>query len=136
MQGEHWGIFVNSHQRLYFPDSLCRKKYSFLKQRYIQTMPAQLQSHSTVCGFFTTYAAFHLFKFRQDENTGVQEFDVLCFIGNYMYYFNVFLMNAQSLLGICSNLYSLIYFFKLSINLFTKNQAQKLSAPLIKYPQV
>ena len=32
MQGEHWIMFANSCQKMYFADSLGRKKYSFLKQ--------------------------------------------------------------------------------------------------------
>ena len=64
MQGEHWKMIANSCENLYFADSLGRKKYSFLKQQYEQMMPEPLQSHPRVCGFYTIYAAFHLFKFR------------------------------------------------------------------------
>ena len=51
MQGEHWIMIANSRQKLYFADSLGRKKYSFLKQHYEQMMPEPLQSHPSVCGF-------------------------------------------------------------------------------------
>ena len=71
MQGEHWIMIANFCQRLYFADSLGRKKYSFLKQHYEQMMPEPLQSHPSVCDFYTIYAAFHLFKFRQEEITGI-----------------------------------------------------------------
>ena len=84
MQGEHWIMIANSRQKLYFADSLGRKKYSFLKQQYEQMMPEPLQSHPSVCGFYTIYAAFHLFKFRQEEITGVHDVNVLSFISNYM----------------------------------------------------
>ena len=67
MQGEHWIVIVTSGQILYFADSLGRKKYSFLKQQCEQLMPQPLQSHPSVCGFYTTYAAIQLFKFRQKE---------------------------------------------------------------------
>ena len=70
MQGEHWSMIVKFRHELYFADSLGRTKNSFLKQHYKQRMPAPLQSHSSVCGFYTIYAAFHLFKFRQEEITG------------------------------------------------------------------
>ena len=30
-------------------------------------MPELLQSHANVCGFFTVYAAFYDWKFRQEE---------------------------------------------------------------------
>ena len=65
MQGEHWIMFANSGQTLYFADSLGRKTYSFFKQPYEQMMPQPLRSHPSVCGFHTIYAALHLFKFRQ-----------------------------------------------------------------------
>ena len=84
MQGEHWIMIANSRQKLYFADSLGRKKYSFLKQQYEQMMPNPLQSHPTVCGFYTIYAAFHLFKLRQEEITGVHDVIVLSFLSNYM----------------------------------------------------
>ena len=84
MQGEHWIMIANFRHELYFADSLGCKGYSFLKQQYKQMMPAPLQSHPSVCGFYTIYAAFHLFKFRQEEITGVHDVNVLSFISNYM----------------------------------------------------
>ena len=69
---------------MYFADSLGRKKYNFFKQQDEQKMPEPLQSHPSVCGFYTTYAAFHLFEFRQEENTGVYDVNILSIIGNYM----------------------------------------------------
>ena len=84
MQGEHWITIANSRQKLYFADSLGHEKYSFLKQQYEQMMPETLQSHPSVCGFYTIYAAFHLFKFRQAGITGVHDVNVLSFISNYM----------------------------------------------------
>ena len=85
MQGEHWIMIANFRHELYFADSLGRKGYSFLNnQHYKQMMPAPLQSHPSVCGFYTIYAAFHLFKFRQAEITGVHDVNVLSFISNFM----------------------------------------------------
>ena len=84
MQGEHWIMIAKSCQILYFADSLGRKKYSFLKQQYEHMMPEPLQSHPIVCGFYTIYAAFHLFKFLREEITGVHDANILSFISNYM----------------------------------------------------
>ena len=84
MQGEHWIMIANFQHDLYFADSLGRKGYSFLKQHYKQMMPALMQSHPSVCGFYTIYAAFHLFKFQQKEITGVHDVIVLSFISNFM----------------------------------------------------
>ena len=95
MHGKNWIMIANSRQKLYFADSLGRKKYSFLKQQYEQTMPDPLQSHLSVCGFFMIYPAFHLFKLRQEEITGVHDVKVLSFISNYMYFSNIFIVNVQ-----------------------------------------
>ena len=84
MQGEHWIMIAKFRHELNFADSLGCKKYRFLKQHYKQLMPAPLQSHPSVCGFYTIYAAFHLFKFRQEEITAVHNVNVLSFISNYM----------------------------------------------------
>ena len=116
MQGEHWIMIANFRHELYFADSLGRKKYSFLKQHYRQMMPAPLQSHRSVCGFYTIYAAFHLFKFRQEERPGVHDDNVLSFIINFM---QSLYINVQFISCFCPFLYILINFFKLSHNLFT-----------------
>ena len=84
IQSEHWLMIANSRQKLYFADSLGRKKDSFFKQQYAQMMPELLQSHPSVCRFYTIYEAFHLFKFRQEETAGVHDVNVLSFICNYM----------------------------------------------------
>ena len=84
MQGKHWVMIANFRHELYFADSLGSRGYSFFKQHYKQMMPEPLQSHPSVCGFYTIYAAFHLFKFQQEEFTGVHDVNVLSFISNYM----------------------------------------------------
>ena len=85
MQGDHWIMIANFSHELYFADSLGRKGYSFLKNQHNkQLMPATLQSHPSVCGFYKIYAAFQLFKFQQEEITGVHNVNVLSFISNFM----------------------------------------------------
>ena len=85
MQGEHWIMIASFQQELYFGDSLGRKGYSFFNnQHYKQMMLAPLQSHPSVCGFYTIYAAFRLFKFQQKEITGVHDVNVLSVISNFM----------------------------------------------------
>ena len=101
MQNEHWIRIANSCHFLYFADSLGRKNYSFLKQQYEQMSREPLQSHSSVCGFYTIYAAFHLFKFRQEEVTGVHDVNVLSFINNYMYFFSFSNVNMQVIQCLC-----------------------------------
>ena len=84
MQGEHWIMIANFRHQFFFADTLGCKGYSFLNnQHYKQMMPAPLESHPSVCGFNTIYAAFHLFKFRQEETAGVQDVNVLSFISIY-----------------------------------------------------
>ena len=85
MQSEHWIMIAKFRHKLSFADYLGCKGYSFLNnQNYKQMMPAPLQSQPSVCGFYTIYAAFHHFKFRQEEITGVHDVKVLSFISNYM----------------------------------------------------
>ena len=89
MQGEHWIMSANFRHDLFFADSHGCKRCSFNNnnnnnQHYKQMMPAPLHSHPIVCGFYTLYAAFHLFKFQQEEFTGVHDIHVHSFIGNYM----------------------------------------------------
>ena len=84
MQGVHWIMIAKFCQVLSFADILGHKKYSFLKQQYEQMMPEPLQSHPIVCGFCRIYATFQLFKFRQEEITGVHDDNVLSFTSNYM----------------------------------------------------
>ena len=84
MQGEHWIMIGNFGQKMCFADSFDRKRYSFLKQHYEQMISEPLQSHPSVCGFYTIYAALHLFKFPQEEITGIHDVNVLSFISNYM----------------------------------------------------
>ena len=95
MEGEHWIKISTSRQILSFADSLGRIKYSFLKQHYEQMMPEPLQSHPSVCGFYTIYAAFHLFNLRQGETTGVHDLNVLSFKSNYMYFSYFSIVNLQ-----------------------------------------
>ena len=96
-------MIANYRQILYFADSLGRKKYSFLEQHYEQMMPEPLQSHPnpSVCGFYTIYAAFHLFKFRQEEITGVHDVNVLSLISNYISFFNFSNVNGQVIQFLC-----------------------------------
>ena len=69
---------------MYFEESVGHEMYSFPKQQNEQMMPESLQSHPRVCGVYTIGAAFHLFKFRQEEVTGVQNAFVLSFISKNM----------------------------------------------------
>ena len=101
MQGEHWILIANSCQILHFADSLGSINYSSLKQQYEQIMPEPLQSHPIVCGFYTIYAAFHLFKFQQEEITRVHEVKVLSFISKHMCFFSFFHVNVQVIQCLC-----------------------------------
>ena len=83
MSGEHWVMIAKFKQQLYFADSL-GGSCNFLKQDYQKMVPVKLQSHPSVCGFYAIYSAFHLFKFQQEQLTGVHDVNVLSFISNYM----------------------------------------------------
>ena len=83
---EHWMMIANFHHQLYFADSLglSINNYPFLKQKYSQMVRTRPQDHPSVCGFYTIYAAFPLFKFEQEEKTGVHDVNVLSFISHFM----------------------------------------------------
>ena len=119
LQGEHWKMIANTRQRFFFADFLGRKKYTFLKQQYEPMMPEPLQSRPSACGFYTIFAAFLLFKSRQEEITGVHDVNVLSFISNYMSFFNFSYVNVHVIQCLCYYLYSLITFFIHYYNLFT-----------------
>ena len=75
-------MIAKFHHELNFADSLglSINNYPFLKQNYSQTIRTRLQDSPNVCGFYTIYAAFQLFKFQQEELTGVHDVNVLSFI--------------------------------------------------------
>ena len=108
MQGEHWRLIAYFRQKL----TLVVVKYSFLKHQYKQMMPASLQSDSSVCGFYTIFAAFHLFNFRQEEITGVLDVNVFSFISIYMKFLNFSNVNVQVIQCLCFFLYTLINFLQ------------------------
>ena len=76
MQGAQILMVEKFHDEMLLADCLGRKKHRFFKQHSKEMMPAQLQSHPSVCGFNKIYAALHLFKFCQEAITGVQDFNV------------------------------------------------------------
>ena len=101
MQGEHWIMIANSCQILCFPDSLGCKKYSLVKQQFEQMMPEPLQSHPSVCAFYTIDATFHLPKFREEKVTGVYDVNILSMISKYMSSFNSSKVNVQVIQCLC-----------------------------------
>ena len=80
-------MITKFHHELFFANSigLSNNNYPFLKQNYSQMVRTRLQDHPSVCGFYTNYAAFDLFKFQQEEITGVHDVNVLSFISTFMY---------------------------------------------------
>ena len=84
--GEHWITIANFHHEVYFTDSpgLSINKNPFLKQNNSPKVRRGLQDHPSVCGFYKIYAAFHFFKFQQEEITGVHKVNVLSFISKFM----------------------------------------------------
>ena len=85
--GEHSIMIAKFLCELHSADSLglSIENVIFLKQNYSQMVRTRLQDHPSVCGFFTNYAAIDLFKFQQEEITGVHDVNVLSFISNFMY---------------------------------------------------
>ena len=81
LQGAHSIIIAKCCQKMYFTDALGRP--NFLKRQYKQMMPEPPQTHSSVWNCYTIYSASHLFKFRQEVITGVQDVYALSFMSNY-----------------------------------------------------
>ena len=105
MQGKHWIMIAKFRHELLFADSLGCKGYSFVNKNnnhhYKQMMPAPLQSHLSVCGFCTIYAAFHLFKFRQEGIAGVHDVKVHSFIDDPIKVFIFSIVNVQAIQCLC-----------------------------------
>ena len=79
-------MIAKFHHKLYFANSLglSINNYLFVKQKYSQIVRTRLEDRPSVCGLYTIYAAFYLFKFQQEQITGVHDISVLSFIGNFM----------------------------------------------------
>ena len=78
------GLWLQSFTINFFADSLGRQNYSFLGKHYLQLILQTLQVHPSVSGFYSIYAAFHLFKFGQKEITEVRDVNVLSFMSDFM----------------------------------------------------
>ena len=84
--GEGWIMIAKFHHELYFADSLglSINNYPFLKQTCSQMVRRRLQDYPSVFGFYTIFAAFHLFKFQQEGISGVLDVNVFSFIVIFM----------------------------------------------------
>ena len=84
--GEHWIMIGRLNRNYYYADSLARSitHYKFLNKKYQKMIHRPLQKMENLCGFYTIYAAFHLFKFLQTNLNNVHDVHVLNFISNYM----------------------------------------------------
>ena len=127
MQCVQWMMIANSSQKLYSAEALGR--HSFLKQQYKHMVPQPLQSHSSVCGFYTMYASFRLFKFRQTELIGAHDVNEFSFISNSIKisYFILFNAIVQVIQSVCYFRYSLVNFVNFIYKLFTKPQVKTVS---------
>ena len=79
-------MIAKFHHEFYSADSLglSINNYPSLKQNYSPMVRTRLQDHSSVCVFYTIYTAFHLFKFQQEEITGVHDVNLLSLISNFI----------------------------------------------------
>ena len=83
---EHCIMIGCLNRNYYYADSLARSvtHYKFLNKKYQKMKHRPLQKMQNFCGFYTIYAAFHLFKFLQTNLNNVHDMHVLNFISNYM----------------------------------------------------
>ena len=84
--GEHWIMIGRLNRNYYYADSLARSitHYKFLNKKYQKMIQSPLQKMENLCGFYTIYAAFHLFKILQTNLNNVHDVHVLNFFSNYM----------------------------------------------------
>ena len=80
--GERCEMIANCRHKLYFADYLGPN--SALEQQYKQMMPELLNCPPSICGFYTIYEAFDLFRLRQVEITGFHNVNVISSTRNYM----------------------------------------------------
>ena len=73
LQGEHLIMIANSRQKLYFADSVGRKKYSFLKQQYGRMMPVH---YSPIAVFAVSPRSMPLFISSNSDKKNLQEFKI------------------------------------------------------------
>ena len=68
----------------FFLNFLGQWKVPFAQEHFKQMMAEPPQYHPSVCGFYMTYAAFHLFQIPAKRITGGHVVNVLSFIDHYM----------------------------------------------------
>ena len=84
--GGHWIMIARLNRTYYYADSLDRPitKYKFLNKKYQKMIQQPVQKIDNLCGFYTIFAAFQLFKFFQTKLNNFHDLHVLYFISNYM----------------------------------------------------
>ena len=69
--------------KFYYADSL-GEKYKFLDKKYRPMISSKLQKIENLCGFYTIYAAYELFKFNITHINYFNDVLVRNFISNYI----------------------------------------------------
>ena len=84
--GEHWIMIGRLNRNYYYADSLARSviHYKFLNKKYQKMIHRPLKKMENLCGFYTIFAAFQLFKFLQTNLNNVHDVHVLNIFSNYM----------------------------------------------------
>ena len=85
-RGEHWIMIARTVNEYFYADSLGKpqRKYPFLRKKYHRMISRELQQFKDVCGFYTIYAAYQLFKFNLRHLDNIHDVHILNFISNYM----------------------------------------------------
>ena len=83
---EHWIMIGRLNRNYYYADYSTRSvtHYKFLNKKYQKMIHRPHQKMQNFCGFYTIYAAFHLFKFLRTNLNNVNDAHVLNFISNYL----------------------------------------------------
>ena len=96
----------------------------------------RLQNHPSVCGFYTIYATFHLFKFQQEKKFGVHDVNILFFCKYYHVIVYQLTVNVHFIQCICSTWYILINFFNFTtiFSSITKAMASRTPSAQVRIP--
>ena len=81
--GEYWIMVARTMDKFYYADSL-GEKYKFLDKKHRPMISSKLQKIENLCGFYTIYAAYELFKFNITHINYFNGVLELNFISNYM----------------------------------------------------
>ena len=82
---EHWIMIARLNRTYYYADSLARPiRKKFVNKKYQKMIQQPVQKTDNLCGFYTIFAAFQLFKFFQTKLNNVHDVHLLNFMSIFI----------------------------------------------------